>query len=106
MSEPKVVLVSPVISRNGGYAFDTFAASDGLKRGFPYRRVEQANYDRKATLLGFHLPHGFIMLACETAHEFRRRCEELLGAIADAAPAGPDLPATAVLALEPKSFEI
>jgi hypothetical protein len=70
----KQILVGPVVSRNGGFAFDTFCTPNGLKRGYPYRRVEQANYDRKATLLGLQLSHDFVTTACETIFEFQQGC--------------------------------
>ncbi|HZS81565.1 MAG TPA: hypothetical protein VFA50_01740 [Stellaceae bacterium] len=78
MSALVKVLVGPVVARDGGFAFDTFSPTEGLKRGFPYRRIDQANYDRKATLHGFHLPLGFVMMACETAADFAKRCEDLM----------------------------
>jgi hypothetical protein len=88
MGALKQILVGPVVSRNGGFAFDTFCAPDGLKRGYPYRRVEQANYDRKATLLGLQLSREFVTTACETILEFQ------LGCIAPQADgtAGPKVP--------------
>jgi hypothetical protein len=77
-------LVGPVICRDGGYAFATCSILTGLKRGFLYRRVEQANYDRKMTLGGGHLPAGHAALACDTAAEFAARCGAI-GFMAEAA---------------------
>jgi hypothetical protein len=77
---PTGILLSPIVSRNDGFAFDTFTTAEGLKLGFAYRRVEQANYDRKTTLQGLPRAKGFAAIACETLGEFRRRCDALLGA--------------------------
>jgi len=44
------ILVSPIVSRDDGFAFDTFSEAAGLTPGFTYRRIEQASYDRKITL--------------------------------------------------------
>jgi hypothetical protein len=72
----------PIVSRNDSFAFDTFTPEEGLKLGFVYRRIEQANYDRKATLHGLPRATGFAIVACETLGEFRRRSNALLGAAA------------------------
>jgi hypothetical protein len=74
MDAVKQILVGPIVSRNGGFAFDTFCEPDGLKRGYPYRRVEQANYDRKTTLLALSRAREFVMTACETIFEFEQAC--------------------------------
>ena|SRR5476649_1974844 len=79
MSTLTEILLSPIVLRNGCFAFDTFTAAEGLKQGFTYRRVDQANYDRKATALALRVANGFVTVACETLDEFRGRCEALLG---------------------------
>jgi hypothetical protein len=73
------ILVSPIVSREGGFAFDTFSTTAGLTPGFAYRRIEQANYDRKITLQSLPRATGFAVVACETLAEFGRRCMVLLG---------------------------
>jgi hypothetical protein len=78
MSTLTEILLSPILLRNGCFAFDTFTAAEGLKQGFTYRRVDQAKYDRKATALALHVANGFVTVACETLDEFRARCEALL----------------------------
>lgn len=71
------VLVGPVVCRDGGFAFDVWTATDGVKRGFAYRQVEQAEYDRRTTLLGLHQPAGTAMTACATAAAFADACDKL-----------------------------
>ncbi len=79
------LLVGPILCRNGGFAFDTFSREGGLRRGFPYRRVEEAKYDRKVTLLGIGGASNHARIDCETLSEFDRLCETLAGTLAAAA---------------------
>ena len=65
---PKKTLVGPVLYRQNGYAFDMFTAAAGLKRGFSYKTVEEAIYDRRTTL------RGLSMVACETTMDFDKEC--------------------------------
>jgi hypothetical protein len=71
------VLVGPVVCRDGGFAFDTCTPAAGIRRGFAYRRVEQAEYDRRSTLLGVHLPAGAMPTACDTVAAFAAASEAL-----------------------------
>src|SRR5215471_16811300 len=49
------IVVGPVLTRKGGYAFDCWAPEQGLSVGYTYRRVEDAprDVDRR---YGVHLP--------------------------------------------------
>jgi hypothetical protein len=40
------IVIGPVLNCHGGYGFDVWAAANGLTRGFPYRRIEDAYYAR------------------------------------------------------------
>jgi hypothetical protein len=44
------LLVGPVLSVDGGYAFATWSADQGLTACRPYRRFEDARYGRTATM--------------------------------------------------------
>jgi hypothetical protein len=68
--------IGPVISREGGFAFDTFSLASGLKQGFAYRCVEQAAYDRKMTLRRAAV--NALLIPCETLADFQRRCAGFL----------------------------
>jgi hypothetical protein len=37
-------VVGPIVTREGGYAFDSWTLEGGLHRGYAYRRIEDANY--------------------------------------------------------------
>ena len=41
------VVIGPVLTRAGGYAFDAWTPESGLSRGYVYRRIEDAYYARK-----------------------------------------------------------
>lgn len=73
-----VLLVGPIVSRRGGFAFDTFAAGHGVKPGFCYRTIDQAHYDRRVTLSGSHFTAGRQIEVCESASEFDARCAAML----------------------------
>ena len=44
------VVVGPVLMRPGGYAFDIWTVEHGVSHGYLYRRIEDANYDRKVAI--------------------------------------------------------
>ena len=44
------LVIGPVLRRADGYAFDTWTAGKGVTRSYPYHRVEQAYYARKAEI--------------------------------------------------------
>jgi len=71
------LLVGPIVCREGGFAFDTFSCSAGTVQGFPYRRAEHADYDRKSTLAGMHVPAGFAVVSCDTTHDFAALRDQL-----------------------------
>lgn len=63
-------VVGPVITREGGYAFDSWTPERGLSRGYAYRRVEDAHYARKAEIRSFGRGPAAPMVACATIDEF------------------------------------
>jgi hypothetical protein len=38
------IVVGPVLTRKGGYAFDCWTPEGGLSRGYAYGRIEDAHY--------------------------------------------------------------
>jgi hypothetical protein len=44
------MIIGPILKRAGGYVFDTWSECEGLNRGYPYRRIEDANYARNAAI--------------------------------------------------------
>ena len=45
-------LIGPILARLDGYAFDIWSSEAGLRRGFEYRRIEDAYYARNVALTG------------------------------------------------------
>jgi hypothetical protein len=65
-----LAVVGPVITRGGGYAFDSWTPEKGLSRGYAYRRVEDACYARKAEIKSHGVAPAAPMVACATVDEF------------------------------------
>jgi hypothetical protein len=65
-----LAVVGPVITREGGYAFDSWTPERGLSRGYAYRRVEDAHYARKAEIKSHGTGRAAPMVACTTIDEF------------------------------------
>ena len=63
-------VIGPILTRDGGYAFDSWTLEEGLSRGYPYRRIEDAHYARKAEIRSHSRAHGGQMAACSTLAEF------------------------------------
>jgi hypothetical protein len=40
------IVVGPVVTRKGGYAFDCWTPEEGFSRGYAYCRIEDAYYAR------------------------------------------------------------
>jgi hypothetical protein len=57
------VVVGPVLTRERGYAFDSWTPKEGLSRGYIYRRIEDAHYARNVEIR---------YVACSTIDEFVR----------------------------------
>ena len=66
------LVIGPVLTRTGGYAFDVWTPEQGLSRGYIYRRVEDAYYARKAELRSSGERHAYRIVACNTVDEFVR----------------------------------
>ncbi len=67
------VVIGPILKRADGYAFDTWSAGEGMRCGFPYRRVEDAHYARNATIKASARCGGRGVMICQTLDEFIAR---------------------------------
>jgi hypothetical protein len=81
------LFIGPLIERNGGYCYDTFIISDGLRTSFRYRRIEQARHDRRVLIAECASNPRCLVRECETLAEFG---EMVARARADAEAAGRD----------------
>jgi len=64
------VVVGPIVTRDGGYAFDSWTPEKGLRRGYSYRRIEDAHYARKVEIGSRARSFAGPMVACSTLDEF------------------------------------
>jgi hypothetical protein len=64
------VVVGPVVTRDGGFAYDSWTLERGLSRGYSYRRVEDAHYARKVQIRSGTGSIAGPMVACSTIDEF------------------------------------
>lgn len=64
------VVVGPIVTRDGGFAFDSWTPDQGLSRGYSYRRIEDAHYARKVEIRSCARSFAGPMVACSTLDEF------------------------------------
>ena len=75
------IVLGPVLTRKGGYAFDCWTPEKGLSRGYIYGRIEDAHYARKIEIRSRNKGSSDQPIACSTADDFVRLT-----------PVGPGLP--------------
>jgi hypothetical protein len=66
------IVVGPVLTREGGYAVDSWTPEDGVSRGYVYRRIEDAYYARKVEIRCPRKGYAGHVVACNTVGEFVR----------------------------------
>jgi hypothetical protein len=64
------VVVGPVVTRDGGFAYDSWTRERGLSRGYSYRRIEDAHYARKAQIRSGAGNVASPTVTCSTLDEF------------------------------------
>ena len=64
------VVIGPVVTREGGYAFDLWTPENGLARGYCYQLVEYARYARKYEIKTQPPDRTRSLIACATLDEF------------------------------------
>jgi hypothetical protein len=69
------LLIGPIIGRNGGYCYETFTLSDGIRSSFRYPRVEEARYDRRVLIAESAANQRCVVHECETLGEFEEAVE-------------------------------
>ena len=73
------LLVGPILERNGGYSYDVFTLSEGLRSSFRYRQVEQARYDQRALVAESENDSRWRVSICDTLSEFNEAIEAVRG---------------------------
>jgi hypothetical protein len=66
------IVVGPVLTREGGYAFDCWTPADGLSRGYTYGRIEDAHYARNVEIRSRNKGCSDHAIACSTVDDFAR----------------------------------
>jgi hypothetical protein len=68
------IVVGPVLTRKGGYAFDCWTPEEGFSRGYAYSRIEDAHYARNVEIR--FRKKGYLEISTGTSpegeREFRR----------------------------------
>ena len=63
-------VIGPVLRRADGYGFDIWNAGKGVTRGYPYRRIADAHYARKAEIKASAQGCAVAAIVCQTLDEF------------------------------------
>jgi hypothetical protein len=64
------IVIGPVLRRADGYEFDIWTAGKGVTRGYPYRRIEDAHYARKAEIKALAQGRAVAATVCQTLDDF------------------------------------
>ena len=70
-------VVGPILTKEGGYAFDIWTPEEGLSCGFAYRRIEDAHYARNTEIRSRKRGRPGPAVACNTLDEFTSAVAEL-----------------------------
>jgi len=71
------MLIGPLLERNGGYSYDTFTLTEGLRSSFRYLRLDAARYDQRALIAEARRDPRCNVRPCETRSEFQQSVGEL-----------------------------
>ena len=64
------IFIGPVLTRDKGYAFDSWTSEEGLPRGYTYRIIEDAHYARKFDIRRSLKDGADRTVACNTVDDF------------------------------------
>jgi hypothetical protein len=67
------MIIGPILKQAGGYVFDTWSVGGGVNHGYPYRRIEDANYARNVTIRTRQTENSLCAVVCHTVDEFMAR---------------------------------
>jgi hypothetical protein len=66
------IVVGPILTRKGGFAFDCWRPEQGLSLGYIYGRFEDAHYARNVEVRSSKKRDSSETIACSTVDEFVR----------------------------------
>jgi hypothetical protein len=64
------IVIGPVLRLADGYGFDIWTEGRGVTHGYPYRRIEDACYARKAEIKTSAQCRAPAAVVCQTLDEF------------------------------------
>ena len=64
------IVIGPVLKRLDGYGFDVWTVAKGVARGYPYHRIEDAYYARRADIKASAQGRALAAIVCQTLDEF------------------------------------
>src|SRR5215471_13702813 len=64
------IVLGPILTRRGGYAFDRWTPEEGLSRGYTYGRIEDAHYARNIEIRSRNKGSSDQTIACGTVDDF------------------------------------
>jgi hypothetical protein len=64
------IVIGPVLKRHGSYGFDVWTVANGLTRGFPYHRIEDAYYARNVEIKASMQGRAPAAIVYQTLDEF------------------------------------
>jgi hypothetical protein len=67
-----LVIIGPILTRERGYAFDSWSPGDGLRRGYIYHRIEDAYYARNVEIRARGGDFLHQTVNCNTLDDFMR----------------------------------
>jgi hypothetical protein len=70
------MIIGPILARSGGYCFDTWTVTAGIKTGYSYRRIEDAYYDWRTTFRVAEQQLSKEVIICKTAEEFQLKVSD------------------------------
>ena len=70
-------VVGPILTKEGGYAFDIWTPDEGLSCGYAYRRIEDDHYARNVEIRSRLRGRRGLALTCDTLDEFTSAVAEL-----------------------------
>jgi hypothetical protein len=73
------IVLGPVLTRKGGYAFDCWTPEEGLSRGYIYGRIDDAHYARNVEIRSRNKGSSDQTIACSTVDDFVRLTLDLRG---------------------------
>ena len=73
------IVLGPVLTRKGGYAFDCWTPEEGLRCGYTYCRIEDAHHARNVEIRSRNKGSSDQTIACSTVDEFVRLTLDLQG---------------------------